>query len=350
MIIEVEPIFAPPEITALEAMQIIDKGGYQIALIINNKNKLIGTLTDGDIRRALLKGISTKDSVEKMMNRNFSFIKDQDNPILAFEIMKRDVIRQIPVLDKKGRVLKLLVSKELSNNKFLSNPVVIMAGGRGKRLLPKTKNCPKPMLQINGKPMLEIVIEQCLNFGLNEFYISVNYLKEQIINYFGDGSSRGIKITYIEESQPLGTAGSLKLLPDKIKKPFLVLNGDVLTNANISHLLEFHNKNNSSATLCVQEQEMIFPYGVVEVNGMSLRNFNEKPTYKHLVNTGIYVLNPSILKLIKNIKFIDMPDLLELAKLKNMTVNVYPIHEYWLDIGLPESLKKASSEWSTIDK
>ena len=350
MMIEVEPIFASPEISALEAMRIIDKGGYQIALIINRDNKLIGTLTDGDIRRALLKGILTTDTIEKMMNRNFSFIKDQDSPICAFEIMKRDVIRQIPVLDNEGRVVKLLVSKELAKNKLLSNPVVIMAGGRGKRLLPKTKNCPKPMLPINGKPMLEIVIEQCLNFGLNEFYISVNYLKDQIIKYFGDGNSKGIKINYLEETEPLGTAGSLKLLPNNIKKPFLVLNGDVLTNANISHLLEFHNKNNSTATLCVQEQEMIFPYGVVEVNGISLSNFNEKPTYKHLVNTGIYVLNPSILKLIKDIKFIDMPDLLELAKLENMAVNVYPIHEYWLDIGLPESLKKASSEWSTIYK
>ena len=224
-----------------------------------------------------------------------------------------------------------------------------MAGGLGQRLLPLTKNIPKPMLKVGEKPMLEIVLSQCIRSGLKNFYFAVNHLKEQIIDYFGDGSNWDVKIEYLQEDKPLGTAGALQLLPKNINKHLLVLNGDVLTNLKITNLIKFHFKNNSIATICVRENIQKIPYGVVNLEGNEVIDIEEKPSYTHYVNGGVYVLNPEIINLINNGQRIDMPELINLAKINSHSVIAYPINEYWLDVGQPETFNKARQEWKILN-
>ena len=256
------------------------------------------------------------------------------------------LINQIPILDTEGHVIELLKEEDL-NLKLKSslNTVVIMAGGKGKRLRPFTSNCPKPMIPINGKPMLEIIIEKCIRNGFQNFYISVNYLKEQIINYFGNGERWGIKINYINEDFPLGTAGSLKLIPVNLSESILVLNGDVITNLNLSLLSKFHQKHNASMTIAAKNEQFKIPYGVITTSGLELENIIEKPTYNFLVSAGIYIIKTSILKYIEKNKFCDMPDLVSVVKEKNLKVVTFPIHEYWIDVGKPETLDKLKGDW-----
>ena len=331
--------------TSLLALQ---KGGLGIILVVKNKNKLIGTLTDGDIRRALLDGKDLSSNVEGIMNKNFYFINEEDKLFKAQENLIKKGLRHLPVLDKDGSLIKLLVSKNFSKRNYLSNPVVIMAGGTGSRLRPQTTNCPKPMLEVNGKPILEIVIENCIKDGFKEFYISVNYLKKIIVKHFKDGSKWGININYLEESKPLGTAGSLSLLPKNLRNDILVINGDVLTKFNLQKLLEFHSNYNATATLSVREYIMNIPFGVIETFGVDVVGMTEKPSYKKNVNAGVYALKPSVLKLLNKNENIDMPELIKRIITSKRKVIACPIHEYWLDIGRPETLEEAYTSWENI--
>jgi dTDP-glucose pyrophosphorylase len=342
-------ILISPKATALEALSAIDRGASQIALVVDEQRRLLGTLTDGDIRRGLLHGASLEESVEQLMNRQFRFVRSSDDQSDVLEMMRRDLLRQIPVLDEQGRVVQLLLLQELISPPSLSNAVVIMAGGKGTRLRPQTEHCPKPMLPVGDQPMLEILLEQCIASGFRTFYFSVNYLKEQIIDYFDDGSRWGVLINYLVEDEPLGTAGSLQLLPDSLTQPFLVLNGDVLTRLNPIQLLHFHSEHQAQATLCVRGHELTVPFGVVQAKGVELAGFEEKPTYRHLVNAGVYVIDPQLLQLLQPNQSTDMPSLLEAAQLAGHRVVVCPIHEYWLDVGRPETLRQAHREWPIQD-
>ena len=342
-------LYLNPGATILDALGVIEKASAKIALIVDEQNFLLGTVTDGDIRRGLLDGISLEMPVSQVMKHRFRFVRRNEDPSLVLEMMQREGLRQMPVLDEKGRVISLLLLHELLSPEQLSNAVVIMAGGKGKRLRPYTEDCPKPMLLVGKKPMLEILLEQCIEIGFRNFYFSVNYLKEQIINHFADGSRWGVSINYLVEDKPLGTAGSLQLLPDSLIDPFLVLNGDVLTRFNPSHLLHFHDDHEAQATLCVREHELTVPFGVVQANGVELTGFEEKPTYRHLVNAGVYVINPKLLQLLKPNQSIDMPSLLQTAQQLGHRVAVCPIHEYWLDVGRRETLQEGHATWS-LDK
>ena len=345
MIDHLKEILLPGDTPALEAMRIIDHGAAQIALVVDEQQRLLGTLTDGDIRRGLLHGASLESPVEQLMNRQFRFVRNSDDQTMALDMMRREVVGQIPVLDEQGRVIRLLLLQELLSPPQLSNAVVIMAGGKGTRLRPYTESCPKPMLLVGDKPMLEILLEQCIESGFRTFYFSVNYLKEKIIEYFDDGSQWGVSIHYLVENEPLGTAGSLQLLPDSLSEPFLVLNGDVLTRFNPSQLLNFHREHQAQATLCVREHEQTVPFGVVQTNGVELARFEEKPTYRNLVNAGVYFIDPKLLLLLQPHQSTDMPSLLQAAQEAGHRVAVCPIHEYWLDVGLPETLQQAHQEW-----
>ena len=329
----------------LDALTVINNGNYQIALVLDSQKRLLGTVTDGDVRRGLLNGKTLTDKVELVMNKDFSFITSGDDipQSQIFDLMRRKMLMQMPVLDELGRVEALLFLKdELSLSRY-SNPVVIMAGGKGTRLHPYTENCPKPMLTVGGQPMLETLLNKFIACGFYDFYFSVNYLKEQIIDYFKDGSGWGVKITYLEEANPLGTAGSLSLLPSKVSKPILVINGDIMTHLNPVQLLRFHCEHQAYATLCVRNYSFEVPFGVVktESDGVDLLSFEEKPSYDQLVNTGIYVIDPMILSLLTPNEFTDMPSLLQSAKQSGYRVAVCPMHEYWLDVGNPNSLKAA---------
>ena len=334
-----------PATPVMEAMRVIDRGAAQIALVVDDQMRLLGTLTDGDIRRGLLKGLTLDAPVDCLMKRKFHFVRSGHNHEEVLQVMRQNALRQIPVLDSLGRVEELLLLNELIAPTELPNSVVIMAGGKGTRLRPHTEHCPKPMLLVDDKPMLEILLEQCIASGFQDFYFSVNYLKEQIINYFETGEKWGVSINYLEEDEPLGTAGSLQLLPDSVQTPFLVINGDVLSRLDQLHLLNFHHEHNALATMSVREHEVNVPFGVVQVDGVELAGFVEKPRYVYLVNAGLYVIDPQLLKLLPPNQYMDMPTLLEKAQQAGHSVAVCPIHEYWLDVGRPETLQEAHETW-----
>ena len=331
--------------SAFDAMCIIDRGSAQIALVVDEQQRLLGTITDGDIRRGLLHGETLVTPAERLMNRRFRFVRSGEDRAAVLEMMRREMLRQIPVLDTEGRVVELLLFKELLAPDQLPNAVVIMAGGQGVRMRPHTEHCPKPMLPVDGKPMLEILLEQCIASGFRQFYLSVNYLKGQIINHFGDGKLWGVAIDYLVEEEPLGTAGSLQLLPRSLQEPFLVMNGDVLTRLNPSQLLLFHVEHEAAATICVREHVVTVPFGVVQVNGVELAGFEEKPSYSQLVNAGVYMIEPHLLSLLPPHQATDMPTLLQSAQEAGQRVAVCPIHEYWIDVGRPENLLQAHQEW-----
>jgi dTDP-glucose pyrophosphorylase len=342
-------IYVSSNASLIDAMRIIDSGAAQIALVVDDQQRLLGTITDGDIRRGMLRGLPLDAPAEEVMNRRFRFVRTGENQATVLEMMRREALRQVPVLDAQARVVELLLLQELLEPSQLPNAVVIMAGGQGTRLRPHTANCPKPMLPVDGKPMLEILLEQCIASGFKQFYLSVNYLREQIIDHFEDGARWGVSVDYLIEDEPLGTAGSLQLLPGTVQEPFLVMNGDVLTRLNPSRLLRFHSENNAAATLCVREHVLTLPFGVVQTKGVELAGFEEKPSYRQLVNAGIYVVNPQLLPLLPPRQATDMPTLLQSAQQAGHRVAVCPIHEYWIDVGRPETLQQAHEEWPRVE-
>lgn len=334
-----------PDASLREVIEIIDLGAAQIALVANAENKLLGVITDGDIRRAMLRNESLMSLAKDIMCRDFRVLPSYATEEEALALMRRETLHQIPAIDEQGRVVRLFLLEELLKLKKRQNPVVIMAGGEGKRLRPLTENCPKPMLRVGGKPLLETILEQCIDAGFQHFYLSVNYLKNQIQDYFGDGARWDVRIDYLAETQPLGTGGALSLLPHKPSEPLLVLNGDVLTRVDYGRLLRFHDQHQAAATLCVREHKTQIPYGVVRIDGLDVLTLEEKPVLSHYVNAGIYLLDPVLLDLVPQDRFFDMPTLLEKAIQHQHRVSAFPIHEYWLDVGHPETLDRAHVEW-----
>ena len=254
--------FITTEAKIRQAILTINQSGIQIALVVDEEQRLIGTVTDGDNRRGLLRGDTLETPVVQVMHREFRFVREEVEEQEVLSMMRQEVLNQIPMLDSQGRVVRLFLFEELLGHKKLSNKVVIMAGGEGKRLLQHTKHCPKPMLRVKGKPMLEILLERCKAAGLVKFYFAVNYLKQQIIDHFGDGSRWEVEIRYLEENEPLGTAGALSLLPEIPKDPLLVINGDVLSHVPFTALLRFHQEHEAVATMCVLEHETLIHMGL----------------------------------------------------------------------------------------
>tara|TARA_A100001388_G_C28728992_1_gene480497 strand:+ start:43 stop:1107 length:1065 start_codon:yes stop_codon:yes gene_type:complete len=331
-----------------EVISAIERGGLRIALILNQENKLLGTISDGDIRRGLLKGISLDSSFTSIIKKNCLTANTFSKREEITKMMRDNAISQIPIVSKDNDFIGLEIAEELlpsSSEFFMPNTALLMAGGRGKRLMPITDNCPKPLLTINNKPILEIILDQCIDSGIRNFYISVHYLADKIIDYFGDGSKWNVNIQYVREDFPLGTAGALKLLPKGLKQSLILINGDVLTKTNFQNILKYHSKNSADITICAREQILSSPYGVIEVEGIYFKSMVEKPSFRQLVNAGIYVLSPSIIELVKKNEYLDMPELISKSKKKDKKIVVYPLHEYWLDIGKPEALDKAHFDW-----
>lgn len=336
--------FVGPDSTISEAIEVIEKGAAQIALVVED-NRLVGTITDGDIRRAILRGQHFDAPIKNIMCRSFTSLPQNASEDEALELMKRLTINQVPVLSETGSVVKLFILEELIKPKSIKNSVVIMAGGRGERLYPLTKDCPKPMLNVAGRPLLETVLRQCISAGFTDIYIAVNYLKQQIIDHFADGSKWGVKIQYIEEEKPLGTAGALSLINQKPKQPILLLNGDVLTQVNYQRLLKYHEAQGASITVCLREHITQLPYGVMKLDDMNVVAIEEKPVLRHQVNAGIYIIDPAVLTLVPPNEFFDMPQLLTSVINQGGKVSGFPMYEYWLDVGHIETLKRADAEW-----
>ena len=333
-----------------KALEIIDASSLQIGLVVDNQNRLLGMITDGTIRRAILNGFLMENNVTKVMFTNFVYasLSDSSKNILAMMESKR--VRHIPVLDNNGIVYGLKIFKELIKTNRKENIVVLMAGGLGTRLYPLTKKHPKPLLEVGSKPILETILNGFIEQGFYQFYISVNYCSEMIKDYFKDGSKWGVKISYLEETKALGTAGALSLLPQCSKYPFIVMNGDLLTKIDFEKLLEFHVDHKSYGTMCVRQYDYQIPYGVIKFDGVNLLDIDEKPAHKCFVNAGIYVLSPESLAFIPTDHFFDMPSLFKVFKKQNKNITIFPIREYWIDIGQIKDYERAKGEYSLYFK
>lgn len=328
-----------------DALSIVNEEALRVALVVDDEDRLQGVLTDGDIRRAILADVGLDIAVETVMNRNpvTSPINCSRSEVLAE--MKRRSILSIPVVDDSGRLVGLETWESASAHRRYDNPVFIMAGGFGTRLKPLTDTCPKPMLKIGGKPMLEILIERFAKTGFRNIYISTHYLPEVIMDYFGDGRRWGVNIEYIHEEVPLGTGGALGLLPDNIPDlPLLMINGDILTSLDVERLMLFHNAHSPAATMCVRQYEYQVPYGVINCDGEKVVEMTEKPIHRYFVNAGVYVLSPDIVKCVRKGTSIDMPTLLDSNINDDSDVLMFPIHEYWLDIGRLDDFQRAQAD------
>jgi len=319
--------------TILDAIQKIDASSLQIALVVDDQNKLLGTITDGDIRRCILKGMPLSGPARQIMNPSPVTSRVGGGRESALASMQRKRIHQIPIVDEHGRVVGLETLDEYIRPRLRPNRVVLMAGGPGSRLYPLTADCPKPMLKVGNKPLLEIILENFIEYGFHQFYVSVNYMAEVVKTHFGDGSAWGADIRYLQEDQKLGTAGGLSLLPERPAESLLVMNGDLLTKVNFAQLLDFHKSHHAEATMCVREYDFQVPYGVVRIDDQRLVAIDEKPKQHFFVNAGIYVLEPDALSLIPANSYFDMPSLFEKLIAKKRSTAVFPIREYWLDIG-----------------
>jgi len=345
-----EKALISPHDTIKTALEAISKSNIQVAIIVDDKNRLIGVATDGDIRRAILEGKGLDHKIGEVMNTSPKTISNGLKKNQAINLMREYRLFQIPVLDEERIVVDVLLLDELIKPANKPNTVVIMAGGLGKRLRPLTENCPKPMLEVGGKPILETIIMQFKKFGFQTFYLSVNYLSEIIINYFGDGTDLGCNIKYIHEKEKMGTAGALSLIEEPIEDPFFVINGDLLTKVNFEQLLEFHYEKAAVATMGVRDYDFQIPYGVVNVKGHQFLGVEEKPIERFFVNAGIYLLNPSVLSVIEPEQPLSMTELFELLNEKGENSVVFPIREFWMDIGRPSDYKKANKNYDRFFK
>jgi dTDP-glucose pyrophosphorylase/predicted transcriptional regulator len=330
--------------TIQQAIHSLEKSNMQIVLVISVEGKLIGTLTDGDIRRAFLKGYKLENPIDKIIHRDPLVVPPEISRDHVLALMKINQIHQLPIVDQKSAPIGLHILDEIIDAAVLENVMVIMAGGRGTRLHPRTENCPKPMLKVGGKPMMEHIIERAKRDGFRNFIISLNYLGEMIEDYFGVGDKHDINIEYIREKSPLGTAGSLALIENLPKLPMVITNGDVLTDIRYNEMLDFHKRHNAMATMAVRQYEIQNQFGVVRTKGIKLEGFDEKPIYRSHINAGIYVINPDAIYSLDKGMYCDMPTLFSRLNENLSTTIVYPMHEPWLDIGLPNDLEKAN-EW-----
>ena len=332
-----------------DAVSVINETRKGIALITNSDGRLIGTVTDGDIRRALLTGIQLDQSLEELQRvREDTPQKPVTAPLgtpreQLIPLMQRHQIQQIPLLDDDGRPAELWTLSELQPAVPLELQALIMAGGFGKRLRPLTDDTPKPMLPIGGRPLMEHVIAQLRTAGIERVNISTFYKPEKIVDHFRDGRDFGVDIRYVTEEQPLGTAGALRLLenPDEL---VLVLNGDILTAVDYKALLDYHNDNAAALTIGVRRYEVNVPYGVVESEGVLVQRLVEKPSFHFFVNAGIYLVKPECLEYVPLNQRFDMPELIERLIAHEVPVIVFPIHEYWLDIGQHVDYKQAQQD------
>lgn len=339
-----QKILLGPEQPIRDALELINHESLRIALVVDEKLHLLGVVTDGDVRRGLLRNIGLTSPVKEVMNLNplTALYGTARKDLVKF--MEKEQLLAVPLM-RNGIVSGLETLQKVGNLHKYQNPIFIMAGGFGTRLRPLTENCPKPLLKVGDKPILEIMLNSFVKTGFVNFYISTHYLPEMIRDYFGDGSKWNVNISYVHEEFPLGTGGALGLLPDNIANlPIILVNGDILTNVDFEKVLEFHNKHNAIATMCVRDYEYQVPFGVINGEGNRIVGMVEKPIQRFFVNAGMYIINSEIKNQVsKNIR-IDMPTLLEKQIKKGLNVMMFPIHEYWLDIGRIEDYYRAQND------
>lgn len=344
----IDDILITEETSIRETLKKIDSSSMQIALVVNDQKKLLGTVTDGDIRRGLLKGLTLDNAVESIVFRTPTTAKLSDSKESVIKQALDKKLHQIPIVDADGCIISLKEIEELVRSTQKTNKVMLMVGGLGSRLHPLTQDTPKPMLNVGGKPILQTIVERLAEYGFVNIVMCVNYKAEMIQDYFGDGSLFGVSITYLIEEKRMGTAGALSLLLDKPEESFIVMNGDLLTSVNFENLLDYHAAQKAVATMCVREYDFQVPYGVVSIEGNKVESIIEKPVHKFFVSAGIYMLSPQVIDLIPKKQYFDMPTLFEKLIATEQIFVSFPIHEYWLDIGRMNEYEQANREYSKV--
>lgn len=334
----------PVNATIQQAIRNLDQVAIKIALVVNEAGELKGTISDGDIRRGLLKGLDINSPIASVIHRNALVVPPEIGRDMVMQLMVANKIQQIPVVDEHYHVVGLHLWDEITTPPTRPNLMVIMAGGMGTRLRPHTENCPKPMLLIAGKPMLEHIIERAKLEGFNHFVLAIHYLGQMIEDCFGNGERLGVKIDYLREQFPLGTAGALGLLNPRPDAPFVVTNGDVITDIRYGELLDFHIRHTAIATMAVRLHEWQHPFGVVQTQGVDIVGFEEKPIARTHINAGVYALDPDVLSILDADAHCDMPVLFERLQAKAKRTVAYPMHEPWLDVGRPDDLTRANTK------
>jgi dTDP-glucose pyrophosphorylase len=334
----------PVNASIQQAIRSLNQVAIQIVLVVNEAGELEGTICDGDIRRGLLKGLDLSSPALSIIHRNALVAPPEMGREMVLQLMLANKIQQIPVVDEHHHVVGLHLWDEITVPPVRPNLMVIMAGGVGTRLHPHTENCPKPLLPVAGKPMLEHIIERAKLDGFTHFVLAIHYLGQMIEDCFGNGERLGVQIDYLREKSPMGTAGALSLLTPRPGAPFVVTNGDVITDIRYGELLDFHSRHNASATMAVRVHEWQHPFGVVQTKGVDIVGFEEKPVARSHINAGVYVLDPGALNVLSTDACCDMPTLFERLQEKSKRTVAYPMHEPWLDVGRPDDLKRANAE------
>jgi dTDP-glucose pyrophosphorylase len=340
--LSIDEILMGANATIRDAMESINRSAAKIVIVVDQDRRLLGTVTDGDIRRGILRNIGFEGPLSTVMNPTPIAITEGESEAAALTLMRQHRIHHLPVLDDSGCVVRLVTDTDIWRPGREAATIVIMAGGLGSRLKPLTDTVPKPLLPIRGRPLLEIIIENFVRQGFERFFLAVNYKAEMIQSHFGDGGRFGVSIEYLSESERLGTAGALRLLPKQLSVPVIIMNGDILTTLDARLLLMFHRERHAAATLCVCEHSWRVPYGVVVADGQGkFLGIEEKPTRRELVSAGINVLSREAIDLVPHAGPFDMPELMESVSRTLGAPAIYPLREYWLDIGRIDDLKTA---------
>jgi NDP-sugar pyrophosphorylase family protein len=334
----------PVKTSIQHAIRSLDQASIKIVMVVNEAGELEGTISDGDIRRGLLKGLDLNSPIASVIHRNALVVTPEMGREVVLQLMGANKIQQIPIVNEKRQVVGVHLWDEITTLPERSNLMIIMAGGMGKRLRPYTETCPKPLLPVAGKPLLEHIVERAKLEGFSHFVLAVHYLGHMIENHFGNGEKFGVRIDYINEKSPLGTAGALGLLSPRPFAPFVVTNGDVITDIHYGELLDFHIRHNAMATMAVRMHEWQHPFGVVQTQGIEIVGFEEKPVARSHINAGVYAIEPEALNLLSQDAHCDMPNLFERLQAKAMRTVAYPMHEPWLDVGRPDDLNRANTE------
>jgi dTDP-glucose pyrophosphorylase len=337
-----------PETTLREALEIIDRLGCQIALVVDPDRRLLGTLSDGDARRALLRGLTLADRVAAAMHTTPTCARSGESPQTILATMRRLGLHQMPLVDDLGRVQGLEIVDDFFAAPARDNWVVIMAGGLGSRLQELTRELPKPMLKVGSRPLLETIVRGFADQGFRQFYFAVNYKADQIVSHFGDGTSLGVQIRYLREEQRLGTAGALSLLPEQPSAPLFVTNADLLTKEDYGAMIDQHVRAGAEATMAVRDYEMQVPFGVVRERDGSIEGIDEKPIQRFVVSAGMYVLSPQVLTHVPHRTQFDMPALFDALVRGGHRTRCHPIDGYWLDIGRATDYEKAQSDFHEV--
>lgn len=337
-----------PDVTIKQALEAIDKSAIEIALVVDQEFRLLGMATDGDIRRAILRGADINACIETAMNKNYTAIGENIPHDTAIRIMAEHSFRHIPVIDQQGHLKDIILWQDVIKPKKKTNYVLLLAGGLGTRLRPLTEDVPKPMLKVGDKPIIETIIGQFKQNGFTNILVSVNYKADVIEDYLKDGSHLGVNIQYIKETKRLGTAGPIRLAKEYLTEPFFVMNGDLLTNLNLSNMMDFHTSNGFDLTIATKKYELQIPYGVVRMDDIAVTGMDEKPIIGYFINAGIYCLDPKLIDYIPEDQYYDFNVLINQAISDELSIGSFPITEYWMDIGQMADYQKAANDYYNI--